>query len=94
METQDAASAGRAAGTELADIFNAAADRALSADASELDRAAMITGLLKAVESRQKELAAARREDMRVLRKSMTLAALGESVGLSTGRIDQIVKGK
>ncbi|MFF7365645.1 hypothetical protein [Streptomyces sp. NPDC008125] len=94
MDTEATEPPGRAAGVRLAAAFNAAADEALDPSATELERAVMITGLLKAVESRQKELAAARREDMRVLRRSKTLAVLGEEVGLSTGRVDQIVKGK
>ncbi|MFD3980786.1 hypothetical protein ACFWR6_19565 [Streptomyces griseus] len=94
MDTHDAGAAGRAAAAELARSFNAAADRAMSPDSTPLDRAAMITGLLKAVEGRQKELAAARRADMHVVRPTMTLAAIGAAVDLSTGRVDQILKGK
>jgi gamma-glutamyl phosphate reductase len=93
METQQTR-AGRAVGEQLAATFNELADRALDPNASQIDRAAMITGLLKAVESRQKELADTRRADMRAVRPAGTLAALGDVVGLSTARVDQIVKGK
>lgn len=91
METQETG-AGRRVGEQLAAAFNELADRALDREASEIDRAAMITGLLKAVESRQKELANVRRADMAAKRPSMTLAALGDAVDLSTGRVDQILK--
>lgn len=93
MDTQET-SGGKAVGAQLAAAFNELADRALDPEATPLDRAAMITGLLKAIESRQKPLGDTRRKDMRDLRPSMTLAALGDAVDLSTGRIDQIVKGR
>lgn len=93
METHET-SAGRALGEQLAAAFNELADRALDPEASPLDRAAGITGLLKAIEQRQKPLADTRRTDMRGLRPSMTLAALGDAVDLSTARVDQIVKGR
>ncbi|MGW1587297.1 hypothetical protein [Streptomyces sp. NPDC002386] len=93
MERQETG-AGRAVGEQLAAAFNELADRALDPQVSQLDRAAMITGLLKAVEGRQRELADARRTDMRAVRPSMTLAALGAAVDLSTARVDQIVKGR
>jgi DNA-directed RNA polymerase sigma subunit (sigma70/sigma32) len=91
METHEEA-AGRRVGEQLATAFNDLVDRALDPEASAIDRAAMVTGLLKAVESRQKELAQARRADLDAVRPSMTLAAIGEAVGLSTGRVDQIIK--
>lgn len=91
MEKQESG-AGRKVGEQLAIAFNELADRALDPEATEIDRAAMLTGLLKATESRQKELAEARRSDLDAVRPRMTLAAIAEAVGLSTGRVDQILK--
>lgn len=74
--------------------FQAAADRALDPALPPAERAARITALLKAVDDRRAELAEARRTDVRELRQSMTLAQVGDAIGLSVPRVDQIAKGK
>ncbi|MEV4437503.1 hypothetical protein AB0K09_00550 [Streptomyces sp. NPDC049577] len=82
-------------GAELtpAELFRIAADRALDHE-DAVDRAREITALLKAIDDRQKELTDTRRADVQEMRKTMTLAAVGTAISLSTGRVDQIAKGK
>ncbi|MEV6836792.1 hypothetical protein AB0N17_20170 [Streptomyces sp. NPDC051133] len=100
METTQQPETGDETGDEAVDrrspaqLFEAAAELALDPELSPVERAAMITALLKAVDDRQKELTETRRTDVRELRKTMTLAKVGESIGLSVPRVDQIAKGK
>lgn len=77
-----------------AQLFEAAAALALDPALPPDERAARITALLKAVDDRQKELTETRRADVRTLRETMTLARVGERIGLSVPRVDQIAKGK
>ena len=77
-----------------AQLFEAAAALALDPALPPTERAARITALLKAVDDKQKELTETRRTDVRELRKTMTLAKVGASIGLSVPRVDQIAKGK
>ncbi|AQW55266.1 hypothetical protein ACIQPP_05450 [Streptomyces violaceusniger] len=76
------------------DLFRAAAERALDERASPMDRARMISELLKAVDEAQPLLTSTRRADVQHLRKSLTLAKVSEGTGLSISRVDQIAKGK
>lgn len=92
METTQHTPAG--ADADPARLFHAAADRALDPATPPAERAARITALLKAVDDRRAELAEVRRTDVRELRQTMTLARVGEVIGLSVPRVDQIAKGK
>lgn len=57
------------------------------------DRARNITQILKAVEDAK--LRDLRQEDLRALRdKPLTYKEIGEQVGLTTGRVEQIIKGR
>ncbi|MFE9624269.1 hypothetical protein [Streptomyces sp. NPDC006527] len=97
METPqhtETGAAGTADPRTPAQLFEAAAALALDPALSPVERAARITALLKAVDDRQKELTETRRTDVRELRKTMTLAKVGDSIGLSVPRVDQIAKGK
>jgi gamma-glutamyl phosphate reductase len=76
--------------TTPADAVRAAAEQAL-AMTDPAQRCRAITDILKAVED-DKRLTHARETDLRTLRETLTLREISEQVGLSIGRIDQIVK--
>lgn len=58
-------------------------------------RAQAISDILGTVKDANAELKEARRCDVLTLRgQSLTLREIGELLGMSTGRIDQIAKGK
>ena len=77
--------------TNPADLARSAIDQAL-AMADPAERARTITDILKAVED-DKRLKETRETDLRTLRETLTLREVSERVGLSIGRVDQIVKG-
>lgn len=81
-------------GRSPVELFERAAEAALASGGEPTDRPARITALLKAVERWQKELTETRRDDVRALRQTMTLAKIGEAIDLSVPRVDQITKGK
>jgi DNA-directed RNA polymerase sigma subunit (sigma70/sigma32) len=75
-----------------AELTQAAVDRALAID-DPAQRARAITGILDVIKTASPELQAARRADILKLREDLTLREVGEQVGLSIGRVDQIAKG-
>jgi hypothetical protein len=77
--------------TNPAQLAKAAIGQAL-AMADPAQRARAITDILKAVED-DKRLKDTRAADLRTLRETLTLREVSEQVGLSIGRVDQIVKG-
>jgi DNA-directed RNA polymerase sigma subunit (sigma70/sigma32) len=75
-----------------AELTQAAVDSALAID-EPAARARAITGILDVIQTASPELQAARRADIVKLREDHTLREVGEQVGLSIGRVDQIAKG-
>lgn len=73
------------------DLAKEAIERALAITDPAV-RARAITDIIKAVEDDHR-LKAAREEDVRALRQTLTLREVSEKVGLSIGRVDQIAKG-
>lgn len=73
------------------DLAKEAIEQALAMNDPAM-RARAITGIIKAVED-DARLKAAREEDVRALRQTLTLREVSEKVGLSIGRVDQIAKG-
>lgn len=71
----------------------AAIDRVL-AIGDPAARAHAITAILDVLKERGPELKAARQKDVLELRESLTLREVGEQIGLSIPRVDQIAKGK
>lgn len=74
------------------DLVNASIKQALALG-DPTTRARAITGILDAVHESRLELKAARQADVLKLRETLTLREVGELLGLSTGRVDQIAKG-
>lgn len=77
--------------TTPADAVRAAVEQAL-AITDPIRRCRAITDILKAVDD-DNRLTRTRETDLRTLRETHTLREISEQVGLSIGRIDQIVKG-
>lgn len=68
-------------------------EQALAAQ-DEVERARVITGILGAVKDANADLKAARQADVLKLRETLTLREVGEKIGMSTPRVDQVAKGK
>jgi hypothetical protein len=74
-----------------ADLAKAAIEQAL-AMTNPAERARTITDIIKAVED-DKRLPETRADDLRTMRQTLVLREISEQVGLSIGRVDQIIKG-
>jgi DNA-directed RNA polymerase sigma subunit (sigma70/sigma32) len=75
-----------------AELTQTAVDHALGLD-DPAQRAHAITGILDVIKTASPQLQATRRADVIALRETLTLREVGEKIGLSIGRIDQIAKG-
>ncbi|MFZ3470864.1 hypothetical protein ACODT3_22315 [Streptomyces sp. 4.24] len=58
------------------------------------ERAVAVTELLGALREVQADLRKIRTDDVTELRKTLKLREIAEQLSLSTGRVDQILKGK
>lgn len=76
-----------------AELITTTIDQALAIE-DPVDRFRATTELLDAVHERRLDLKAARQADVLKLRETLTLREVGHQFGLSTGRVDQIAKGK
>ncbi|MGE7438005.1 sigma factor-like helix-turn-helix DNA-binding protein [Kitasatospora sp. NPDC001175] len=75
-----------------AELTQTAIDHALAMD-DPAQRARAITGILDVIKTASPQLQATRRADVLKLRETLTLREIGERIGLSIGRVDQIAKG-
>ncbi|AWZ05264.1 MULTISPECIES: hypothetical protein [unclassified Streptomyces] len=71
-----------------------AAIEAVRAMPAGVGRAVAATELLGALRDGQADLRKIRADEVTELRKTLKLREIGEQLSLSTGRVDQILKGK
>ena len=75
------------------DLVRTAIDQALALD-DPADRARAISDILGTVKNANAELKTTRRADVLALRATRTLREIAEMLDMTTGRVDQIAKGK